>query len=144
MREARERMESPELHILRESPLYETEPRDFADQPWFLNQVIEAQTEFFPRQLLSRLLRIEREMGRRREVPKGPRLIDLDILLYGDSEVHAPDLKIPHPRMTERRFVMEPLADLAPELRIAPSGDPQRRTVRQILAGLKSQSVRRL
>jgi 2-amino-4-hydroxy-6-hydroxymethyldihydropteridine diphosphokinase len=110
------------------------------DQPWFLNQVIEAETTLFPRQLLARLLRIEREMGRVRTAPGGPRTIDLDILLFGNAVVHAAGLEIPHPRMAERRFVLEPLAELAPDLR-PPRG---RRTVREMLAEVKNQTVRRL
>jgi 2-amino-4-hydroxy-6-hydroxymethyldihydropteridine diphosphokinase len=140
LRAARERIEESGLRIRRASSLYETEPREMLEQPWFLNQVIEAETTLFPRQLLARLLRIEREMGRLRAAPKGPRTIDLDILLFGNTVVHAPGLEIPHPRMTDRRFVLDPLAEIAPGLRI-PRG---RRTVRELLAGVMDQAVRRL
>jgi 2-amino-4-hydroxy-6-hydroxymethyldihydropteridine diphosphokinase len=109
------------------------------DQPWFLNQVIETETTLFPRQLLARLLMIEREMGRMRVTPKGPRTIDLDILLFGNAVVHAAGLEIPHPRLSERRFVLEPLAELIPDLR-PPRG---RRTVREMLAVVMDQPVRR-
>ncbi len=130
---------SPGLTILRTSSIYETEPRDILDQPWFLNQVLEAQTALFPRQLLARTQKVERELGRKRGVAKGPRVIDVDIVLFGDSVVHTPDLEIPHPHMTERRFVLEPLAELAPDLR-----HPQiRRTIRELLADVRSQIVRR-
>ena len=140
LRAARERIEESGLRIRRASSLYETEPREMLEQPWFLNQVIEAETTLFPRQLLARLLRIEREMGRRRTAPNSPRTIDLDVLLFGNAPVHAPGLEIPHPRMTDRRFVLEPLAEIAPGLRI-PRG---RRTVRELLAGVMDQAVRRL
>jgi 2-amino-4-hydroxy-6-hydroxymethyldihydropteridine diphosphokinase len=140
LRGARERIETSGVRIRRASSIYETEPREMLDQPWFLNQVIEAETTLFPRQLLARLLRIEREMGRVRTAPHGPRTIDLDILLFGNAVVHAAGLEIPHPRMAERRFVLEPLAELAPDLR-PPRG---RRTVREMLAEVKNQAVRRL
>ena len=81
-----ERMASDDLRIIRTSSVWESEPRDVTDQPWFLNQVIEVQTSLFPRQLLQRLRRIEREMGRVRTRPKGPRLIDLDILFFGSRD----------------------------------------------------------
>ena len=138
--EARERMKSSNLKLTRASSIYETEPRGFLDQPWFLNQVVEAQTTLYPRQLLARLLQIEKEMGRERIVLNGPRLIDLDILLFGDSTLHLPGLEIPHPRMTERRFVLEPLAELAPALRHPRT----RRSVREMLADVADQPVRRL
>ena len=139
LRRARERLSASGLRLLRESSLYETEPRDFPDQPWFLNQVIEADTSLFPRQLLSALQRIERELGRRRGVSKGPRTIDLDILLFGEAVVTAPELEIPHPRLAERRFVLEPLAELAPDLRHPLT----RRTVREMLAQVAGQAVNR-
>jgi 2-amino-4-hydroxy-6-hydroxymethyldihydropteridine diphosphokinase len=140
LRQARERLELSGVRIRRASSIYETEPRGLLDQPWFLNQVIEAETTLFPRQLLARLLRIEREMGRVRITPSGPRTIDLDILLFGNAVVHAAGLEIPHPRMAERRFVLEPLAELAPDVRV-PRG---RRTVRELLAEVMNQAVRRL
>jgi len=140
LRAARERLESSGVRIRRASSIYETEPRDLLDQPYFLNQVIEAETTIYPRQMLARLLRIEREMGRLRMIANGPRMIDLDILLFGGTVVHAAGLEIPHPRMTERRFVLEPLAELAPDVRV-PRG---RRTVRELLANVMNQTVRRL
>ncbi len=139
LRLARERLSESGLSPLRESSLYETEPRDFPDQPWFLNQVIAAETSLFPRRLLAALQRIERELGRKRGVPKGPRTIDLDILLFGEAVVSAPDLEIPHPRLAERRFVLEPLAELAPDLRHPLT----RRTVREMLAQVAGQAVNR-
>ena len=101
---------------------------------------IEAQTTLFPRQLLARTQKIEREMGRKRTVDKGPRVIDIDILLYGESVVHTEALEIPHPRMADRRFVLEPLAELVPELRHPVT----RKTIRGLLARVGDQTVRRV
>jgi 2-amino-4-hydroxy-6-hydroxymethyldihydropteridine diphosphokinase len=140
LRAAREKIQSPHLKITRASSIYETEPRELLDQPWFLNQVVEAETTLFPRQLLARLLKIEQEMGRRRLIASGPRIIDLDIVLFGSVVIHAAGLEIPHPRMAERRFVLEPLAELAPALRHPRSGH----TVREMLAKTLDQPVRRL
>jgi 2-amino-4-hydroxy-6-hydroxymethyldihydropteridine diphosphokinase len=96
------------------SSLYETEPVEFIEQPWFLNCAVELETELVPPQLLKAMLAIEQGMGRRRIQPKGPRLIDLDILLFGDTVINEPSLTIPHPAMHERRFVLEPLVEIAP------------------------------
>jgi len=112
LRDALGLLAGPSLRILRVSSFYETEPRDVADQPWFLNAVVEAETDLFPKQLLARLQKIERQLGRKRIRPKGPRTIDIDILLYA-VVVRTEKLEIPHPRLTERRFVLAPLADLA-------------------------------
>jgi 2-amino-4-hydroxy-6-hydroxymethyldihydropteridine diphosphokinase len=131
---------SASLPIARASSLYETEPRDFPNQPWFLNQVIEVYGALFPRVLLTHTRMIEQRIGRRRTVAKGPRLIDVDILLYGDSVIHTEELEIPHPRMAERRFVLEPLAELAPELRHPVT----RQTIRQMLTRVADQAVRRV
>ena len=127
------------MRILRTSSIWETEPRDVRDQPWFLNQVVEVESDLLPRQLFQRIQRIEREMGRQRRTPKGPRLIDIDILLYGNAVVKSDDLEIPHPHMTERRFVLAPLAELAPDLRHPVS----RRSIRELLAEVAEQSVKR-
>ncbi len=128
------------VHVLRISPLYETEPVDYTAQPWFLNLVVEAETDLFPRQLLARTSRIERTLGRVRTVAKGPRTIDIDILLYGNSVIDSPDLQVPHPRMTERRFVLSPLADLQPAL-LHPV---RRETIAGLLAAAPPQIVRRI
>jgi 2-amino-4-hydroxy-6-hydroxymethyldihydropteridine diphosphokinase len=128
------------IRILRPSAVYETEPQGFRDQPRFLNQVIEAQTPLFPRQLLSRVKKIEREMGRKPAPRNTARIIDIDILLYGQAAVKTEDLEIPHPRMEERRFVLEPLAELVPDLRHPVT----RRSVRDMLAAVRDQGVRRL
>jgi 2-amino-4-hydroxy-6-hydroxymethyldihydropteridine diphosphokinase len=135
---ARDRLAAADIRILRASEVYETAPRDVPGQPWFLNQVIEAESVLLPRQLLSRLQRIERDMGRKRTVAKGPRIIDLDILLIGESVISTNGLEIPHPRMMERRFVLEPLAELAPEFR----HPVLNRSVREMLAKVTDQQVR--
>lgn len=98
------------------SSLYETEPMEIVDQPWFLNAAVALETELSPADLLQQLLTIERIIGRVRNQPKGPRTIDLDILLYDDQVVHAPSLTIPHPAMHERLFVLAPLAEIAPQI----------------------------
>jgi 2-amino-4-hydroxy-6-hydroxymethyldihydropteridine diphosphokinase len=128
-----------DLRILRISPAYETEPQGRRNQRWFLNAVAEAETELFPLQLLGRIGKIEKELGRKRLAANAPRTIDIDILLYGNAVVSTATLKIPHPRLGERRFVLAPLADLAPELR-----DPvTRRTMRELLAATAGQSIRK-
>lgn len=99
------------------SSFYETEPVDFAAQPWFLNCAVAVRTELMPASFLSKIQMIEQQMGRRRIQPKGPRNIDIDLLLFGDSVVATPELQIPHPAMHVRRFVLEPLAEIAPEVR---------------------------
>ncbi|HXQ27422.1 MAG TPA: 2-amino-4-hydroxy-6-hydroxymethyldihydropteridine diphosphokinase [Candidatus Acidoferrales bacterium] len=105
------------VRVTWQSSLYETEPVDVRGGGWFLNCVVEAETEMMPRQLMNALLAIERSMGRSRrpvsDGPKEPRTIDMDILLFGSTVVHMPELEIPHPRMAERRFVLVPLAEIA-------------------------------
>jgi len=103
--------------LIRISSVYETEPVGYADQPWFLNRVFELETALSPHELLAWCNEIERDGGRVRTFPNAPRTLDLDILLYGDRIISDPVLVIPHPRMTERRFVLEPLAEIAPDLR---------------------------
>jgi 2-amino-4-hydroxy-6-hydroxymethyldihydropteridine diphosphokinase len=104
------------VRVTQESSLYETEPLEIREQPWFLNCAVAAETELSAERLMEVLLEIEREMGRKRLVPKGPRLIDMDILLYGSDIVKEPGLEIPHPRMAERKFVLVPLAEIAGEV----------------------------
>jgi 2-amino-4-hydroxy-6-hydroxymethyldihydropteridine diphosphokinase len=99
------------------SAFYETEPVEMTAQPWFLNCVVKLETEKMPRQLIAAILNLEQEMGRQRKQFKGPRSIDIDILLFGSSIVEIKGLTIPHPRMHERRFVLEPLAEIAPDAR---------------------------
>jgi 2-amino-4-hydroxy-6-hydroxymethyldihydropteridine diphosphokinase len=103
-------------HVRATSPFYETEPVEFTEQPWFLNCAVALETTRTPEQLLQALLSLEIEMGRRRTQNKGPRTIDLDILLFEDAIVDTPGLTIPHPALAERRFVLEPLAEIAPEI----------------------------
>ena len=140
LREAVEQLGKADLKVTRVSPVYETEPVDYTDQPWFLNLVVEAETTLFPVMLLSRIARIERQLGRVRTVPKGPRTIDIDILLYGKAVVRRTNLEIPHPRMGERRFVLAPLADLEPDLRHPVT----QQTMRQMLDAAPPQAVRLL
>ncbi len=105
------------VRVRRVSSLYETEPVDFLEQPWFLNCAVEGETELKPLELLRALRKIEAKMGSKKLVAKGPRLIDMDILLYGEETIDAPELQVPHPRMHLRRFVLVPLAEIARELR---------------------------
>ena len=99
------------------SSFRETDPVGYLDQPRFLNAAAALDTELPPRELLARLLEVERELGRTRDGPRyGPRTIDLDLLLYGDLVIDEPGLVVPHPRLAERRFVLEPLAELDPDL----------------------------
>ena len=105
------------IRVSQQSSFYVTEPVDAPGQAWFLNAVVEAETSLLPLQLLHALLRIERELGRRRIMPHGPRTIDLDILFYGSSVIRSKELQVPHPRLPERRFVLVPLAQIAPEFR---------------------------
>jgi 2-amino-4-hydroxy-6-hydroxymethyldihydropteridine diphosphokinase len=105
------------IHLLRQSSLYLTEPVGGIEQRPFLNCAIAAETALMPLELLRRLQQIEWALGRRRRVPMGPRPIDIDVLFYGTSVIHTPDLVIPHPRLAERRFVLVPLNEIAPELR---------------------------
>lgn len=139
LRRAIAELNSPDLQVKRISPVYETAPQGFLEQGWFLNLILEAATTLFPVQLLQRCRRVERRLKRQREIQNGPRTIDIDVLLYGTAVVRSPALQVPHPRYQERRFVLEPLADLAPDLR-----DPvTRRSVREMLAGVQDQKLAR-
>ncbi len=104
------------VKVLRSSSIYETEPVDFLAQPWFLNCVVEARTSLEPRPLLQELQAIERKLGSSKLIPRGPRIIDLDVLFYDDEVIRENGLEIPHPRLAERRFVLVPLVEIAPEL----------------------------
>jgi 2-amino-4-hydroxy-6-hydroxymethyldihydropteridine diphosphokinase len=103
--------------VVQVSSLYETEPVELTAQPWFLNCAVKLDTEKMPRQLISAILGLEQSMGRQRKQKKGPRIIDIDILLFGSSVIEIPSLTIPHPKLHERRFVLEPLAEIAPDAR---------------------------
>ncbi len=125
LREAIARLKAAEgVNFLRQSRVYQTEPMHIADQPEFLNMVveIEVEDEMSTRELLTLVKRIEEEIGRKHRQRWGPREIDIDILLFGDERIAEEDFEVPHPRMWERGFVMVPLAELVPEL-TAPSGE---------------------
>ncbi len=125
---------APAVRVLRVAGVYRTAPWGYANQDWFLNTVAELETTLAARHLLEVLLGIEARMGRRRGVRWGPRIIDLDLLLYGDRVVREPGLVVPHPRMHERAFVLVPLAELEPSLRLADG-----RTVAQVAEMLHKQ-----
>jgi 2-amino-4-hydroxy-6-hydroxymethyldihydropteridine diphosphokinase len=124
---------SPEVDVVAVSSFRETDPVGYLDQPAFLNAAAAVETELGPRELLGLLLDVERELGRTREGPRfGPRTIDLDLLLYGDEVVDEPGLTIPHPRLHERAFALEPLAELDPDLAV-----PGRGPIQALLTGLQ-------
>ncbi|MGB9263991.1 MAG: 2-amino-4-hydroxy-6-hydroxymethyldihydropteridine diphosphokinase [Terriglobales bacterium] len=126
--------------VLAVSALYETQPVDVPDQPWFLNCALAVETQKTPRELLQFALRIEADMGRLRTREKGARQIDIDIVLFGNQVVDEPGLKIPHPAMHQRRFVLAPLAEIAPDATHGGLG----KSVRELLAELAGgQTVRR-
>ncbi len=121
--------EDADIRVAGVSTFRDTDPVGYVDQPRFLNAVAAVETDLPARELLERLLAVERVLGRERTGPRyGPRTIDLDLLLYGDEEIDEPGLVVPHPRLAERSFVLEPLAELAPDL-VLPDG----RRVRDLL-----------
>jgi 2-amino-4-hydroxy-6-hydroxymethyldihydropteridine diphosphokinase len=133
-REALIRRAAEAVGAVRLSTIRETEPWGVAEQPPYLNAAAELETTLAPRELLDRMLDVERQLGRERGGPRwGPRTIDLDLLLYGEQVIDEPGLRVPHPYLLERRFVLEPLAELIPARRIPGNG-----TVSEALAGLQS------
>ncbi len=123
------------------SSFYETEPVEFTAQPWFLNCVVKLNTEKMPKQLLAGILDVEQQMGRRRTQKKGPRTIDIDLLLFGNSIIETKGLTVPHPAMHERRFVLEPLVEIASDVR----HPVFKRTIRELRDALPTgQAVRKL
>jgi len=128
------------IHVKKFSSVYETEPVDYLEQSWFYNCVVEAETTLDPLALLRSLQSIETLMGSKKEFPKGPRLIDLDILFYGPETIATPELEVPHPRLHLRRFVLVPLAEIAPAL----SHPSLHATAAELLAGVSDRSEVRL
>ena len=119
------------------SGFYETQPVEVErEQPWFLNCALAMETDLMPLEFLSRMLAVERSMGRIRTEPKGPRTIDIDILLFGNDVLDTPELTVPHPAMHQRRFVLEPMAEIAPAI-VHPV---LKRTVRELLHSLPADS----
>jgi 2-amino-4-hydroxy-6-hydroxymethyldihydropteridine diphosphokinase len=127
----------PEVAVEAESPVYETPPWGYLDQPAFLNMVIRGVTALEPQPLLVYLKQLERTLGREKTFHWGPRLIDIDILFYGDLVLKTPALSLPHPGLAERAFVLVPLADLAADLRHPVLG----KSVRELLAGVDASGV---
>jgi 2-amino-4-hydroxy-6-hydroxymethyldihydropteridine diphosphokinase len=103
------------LPIVAISSVYETEPVDYLNQSWFFNQVLQCETSFHPLKLLAECQKVEKELGRTREISKGPRTIDIDLLFYNDEILNTVDLTIPHPAIPQRRFVLVPLAEIVPD-----------------------------
>lgn len=130
----------PALHVKEQSPIYETSPWGYADQPDFLNQVVHAETDLAPLELLAYIKSIEVTLGRTPTFVYGPRQIDLDILFYDDLVLQTQELIIPHPHLASRAFVLCPLADIAPDLRHPIQGQ----TVLQLLEGVDRQGIRML
>ncbi len=143
LRRALKALAHEEIRVLAQSSIYETEPQDVIDQRWFLNVVVECETRLFPMQLLRALQRIERDLGRARAtgaVRRGPRSIDIDILLFGSAVIRTAQLIIPHQRMFDRRFVLEPLLEIAPALRHPVTGE----AVAKSLGRVAGQRVRKI
>lgn len=132
LREAvRQLSENPRVEIAAISSFYETAPVGYTDQPDFINVVIKVKTTLSPQKLLEICLSTEKKIGRLRTIRWGPRVIDIDVLLYNDLKVDEKDLQIPHPRMLEREFVIRPLAEIAPDL-ILPNGKTARETLAEM------------
>jgi len=115
LRAAIQGLANRKIEIVRLASIYSTEPREILDQPWFLNTAIETATQLQPHEVLRVCLDVERDNGRVRDTVKGPRTLDIDIIFYGGEIIHDPGLTIPHPSFARRRFVLAPLAEIAPE-----------------------------
>jgi 2-amino-4-hydroxy-6-hydroxymethyldihydropteridine diphosphokinase len=140
LREAEQRL-SKLGRVIAISSFYETEPVEFTEQPWFLNCAVKLETSLTAEELMAAIFGIEEDMGRRRVQDKGPRSIDIDILLFANAIVESSEVTIPHPAMHQRRFVLEPLAEIAPEA-LHPL---LKKTIRELLDRLPpGQSVRKL
>ena len=129
----------PDTRLIASSSLYRTAPVGCLDQPDFVNAVAELETLLAPPELLTRLFSIEQRFGRKRSTRNAPRTLDLDLLLYGEREIRTETLTVPHPRMTERAFVLVPLAEIDPAVAIVRHG-----TVAQLLAAVDIHGVRRI
>ncbi|TJX15703.1 2-amino-4-hydroxy-6-hydroxymethyldihydropteridine diphosphokinase [Tissierella creatinini] len=126
------------INIIKKSSFYETEPVGFKDQPWFLNIVLEGQTELNPFELLEFTQSIEKDMKRIKTIINGPRNIDVDILIYDNLKIETENLNIPHPRMQERNFVMVPLFEIAPKMVI------DNKSIKEIVENLKGEEIRKV
>lgn len=125
------------VEVVRVSSFYETEPVDYLDQPWFLNCAAEVQTDLSASELLHALRAIESHIGSQKLIAKGPRLLDMDILLFGDEVIDTAELQVPHPRMHLRRFVLRPLAEIAPQAQHPRA----HQTIADLLASTPDQSI---
>jgi 2-amino-4-hydroxy-6-hydroxymethyldihydropteridine diphosphokinase len=140
LRAAIRSLSAARFDVLQVSSFYETEPVGYLDQPWFLNCVVEGETARRPLELLDSFRALQMIFRSKKEFTNGPRILDIDILLYGDLSLNTPDLQIPHPRMLQRKFVLVPLAEIAPRLQ-HPSWNA---TVCELLARSTDSSVVRL
>lgn len=130
---------SGQLRVVTVSSVYETEPIGYAEQPWFYNLAAEIETDLDPDELLTLTKQVERELNRTREIHWGPRTIDIDILLYDDLVTNGNRLTLPHPEMVGRRFVLEPLVEIAPDLKL-----PDGRRIADLLPSVSAQEVRKI
>jgi len=137
IRKAVDLMKKGGIEILEESSVYETEPVGFKAQNWFLNSVVKARTKLSPARLWRMLEKIEKSMGRKREIKWGPRIIDLDILFYGDRVLNGKELRIPHSELHKRRFVLVPLQEIARDL----NHPVFKKTISELLKDLKDDSI---